>query len=121
MKDRLLGLDLRPQRGVSASSRATLSVPVSDLPVGVRRLLMGAAVDPVPNVFTQSANVPGRSSAMPLNVAPGVDSNRSTACRWDWSVSFFLAMAMAMDMIFSLPQPDAGCNVSKIRGQAPQG
>ena len=41
-------------------------------------------VDPVPSVFTQSANVPRdtpRSAAMPLNVASGVDSYKSTACR----------------------------------------
>ena len=53
---------------------------------------------------------------MPLNVAPGVDSYRSTACRRKSSVEFFLAM----DRMFSLhPQHDAGFSVSEIRGQAP--
>ena len=42
------------------------------------------AVVPAPSALTHSANVPRvipRSAAMPFNVAPGVDSYRSTACR----------------------------------------
>src|SRR4051795_2020299 len=73
----------------SASSRATLSAWVSGRLNGLCRLLIGAVVEPVPNVLTHSDKVPReipRSSAMPRNVAPGVDSYRSTACRRNSSV-----------------------------------
>lgn len=51
---------------------------------------------------------------MPCNVAPGVDSNRSTARRRNSSVELFLAI-----LGFSLPQRPAGNSMSKIKGQAP--
>src|SRR4051812_32929585 len=76
-------------RAFSAWSRATFSASVSGLPADVAGPLIGAVVEPVPNVLTQSDKVPReipRSSAIPLNVAPAVDSYRSTACRRNSSV-----------------------------------
>ena len=73
--------------GMTPVNRAILIAAVSVLP-GFTPLVVrsggSVVIEPVPNVFTQSANVPRdtpRSAAMPRNVASGVDSCKSTACR----------------------------------------
>ena len=72
----------------SASNRAILAPGDSGRPC-VGAAVAAPAVVPEPNLSTHSFNAPRdtpRSAAIPLSVAPGVDSYKSTARRRNSSV-----------------------------------